>query len=499
MIRSTFRPLSITALGALVLAATLAVDATAACIDATLPEGPWFATIAPSEAGNRSSRDHLFVAACGAFHPSTAPAGPARVRARAADLPGVYNAVTRARGEVFALGGAYGVIDARHGPYVAAFDADTLAVRWRTRLPGTATSQWNYPGALGVHRNGDLYVTYGPRLARLDPATGAVKAVLELPVNQPADDVAYNGFAILADGHLVAKSIHRKPGCTAADFGAFLRCETDGVAASTLVVIDPERMTIVARALAPEHIRFRVTTTVIDGTDLIYLPGDARLHRFRWSGGRLEYDAAWTVEYLRPGQTAGTAVAAMGDWVIVQTNGIPSRTPMSIVAVSQRDASRLHRTTPFADRGSGSFIPSLPTVDPDHRRIYTFDGFAGEAAAIDLDPERGLSVAWRVAQRSFAFSMLVGPPEARVWIGTDVTNWRTRIAFSVLGFDALRALAGRTAPTREALVWRDARSGRELARLTGAAAVGGGAPVPGFGGTVLVPDLSDGALIVAGP
>jgi hypothetical protein len=360
-----------------------------------------------------------------------------------------------------------------------------------------SAADWNYPGVLGVHRNGDLYAIYSHRLARLDPATGAVKAVLELPTNQSPADVSYNGFVLLHDGMLVAKSIHRAPGCTAPDFQAFLQCQTTGVAASNLVVVDPERMTIVDQAVAEEHIRFRVTVAQGEQEDFIYLPGETRIHRYRWRDGRLQADADWRADYLEAGQTAGTAVAVMGDWIVVQTNGIPSRAPMSIVAISQRDASRKFRVTPFADETSrGSFIPSLPAVDAAHRRIFTFDGFVGEAAAIDFDESSGLHVAWRVPQRSFAFSVLVGPADARVWIGTDLNRWLANAVFSLLGFDALRWLSARSTPSREDVVWRDAATGREIARAGKVAAVAGGAPVPGFGGALLLPDLSDGSLAV---
>lgn len=472
----------------------------AACPDTTSPAGPWYPTVSPSEAGNRSTRDHVFMSACAVLQAAHGPWTAPRVLGKAALLPAVYNAVTRQGDEVFALGGAYGTIDKRNAPFVVALNAKTLAEQWRTRLPGTAPGQWNYPGVLGVHRNGDLYVVYGTRLSRLDARTGAVKGTLDLPLNQTVNDVAYNGFMLLDDGFIVTKSIHRKTGCTAADFMAFLECDTAGVPASTLAVVDPEKLTIVAQAVAPEHIRFRVTVTTLGGVGMIYLPGERQLHRYRWADGKLTYDAGWRVDYLQPGQTAGTAVAAMNDWVVVQTNGIPTRTPMSIVAVSQRDAKRLFRHTPFADRsGNGSFIPSLPTVDPENRRIYTFDGYVGEAAALDFDESSGLKTAWRVPQRSFAFSALVGSPRDRVWIGTDMSSWRVRLGFFFLGFDTLRGLTGRTARAPEDVVWRDARTGIELGRVASAAAVGGGAPVPGFGGTLLLPDLNDGALVSVGP
>jgi len=471
--------------------------AMAACQEPPPAAGAWYPTVAPYEGGSGSERDHLFAAACTAFETNSAAGGPAVDVRRAPDLPGLYNAVTRARDQIFALGGAYGKIDAKNGPYVVALDANSLRRRWTTRLPGMAAEDWNYPGVLGVHRNGDLYAIYSHRLARLDAATGAVKGVLELPTNQSPADVSYNGFVLLHDGMLVAKSIHRAPGCTAPDFQAFLQCRTAGVAASNLVVIDPERMTILDQAVAEEHIRFRVTVAPGEGEDLVYLPGETRIHRYRWRDGRLRLDTGWRADYLEPGQTAGTAVAVMGDWIVVQTNGIPSDTPMSIVAVSQRDAARKFRLSPFADATRhGSFIPSLPTVDADRRRIFTFDGFVGEAAAIDFDEASGLHVAWRVPQRSFAFSVLVGPPNARVWIGTDLNRWLSNAVFSLFGFDALRWLSARTSPSREDVVWREAATGREIARAEKAAAVGGGAPVPGFGGALLLPDLSDGSLAV---
>ncbi len=83
-----------------------------------------------------------------------------------------------------------------------------------------------------------------------------------------------------------------------------------------------------------------------------------------------------------------------------------------------------------------------------------------------------------------------------MWIGTDLNRWLANSVFSLLGFDALRWLSAHSTPSREDVVWRDAATGREIARAGKVAAVAGGAPVPGFSGALLLPDLSDGSLAV---
>ena len=456
------------------------------CADAPIAAGAWYATITPSEAGNSSDRTHTYPAACSALGDHAKPA----IAATAANLPGLYNIVTRQPGELFALGGSFGHVSADNAPYVVALEATTLTSRWRTRLPGLDAGEWDYPGVMGVHANGDLYAIYGPNLARLDAATGAVKAHTELPVNQARGDVAYNGFAVLSDGRLVAKSIHRKPGCTEADFMAFLNCETDGMAASTLVLVNADTLAIEQTAITPEHVRFRVTTTRFKDREYVYLPGEERIYRYVYSGGTLALDASWQPSYRATGQTAGTAVAVLGDFVVIQTNGIPAAVPMSIVAVSQHDAGRAFRFTPFQNETPrGSFIPSLPAVDADNRRIYTFDGYAGRLAALDLDAERGLSLAWSVPQRSFAFSALIGPPQARVFVSADMTALLSDYVFPRLSLDIKKFLARKMTPPPEDLVWRDANTGRELGRVADAASVGGSVPAPGFHGNFYVPDL----------
>lgn len=456
----------------------------------------WYSTVAPFEGGNGSERSHVFTRSCA----SVDEEHTAAVAAVADEVPGVYNVVTRGAGEVFALGGSYGSISQTNTPFVAGLDANTLALHWQTRLPGIGIDDWNYPGAVGVHANGDVYVVYGRNIARLHPKTGAVLAHTRLPVNQPSSDVAYNGFVVLSDGRIAAKSIHRKPGCREADFQAFFHCETAGVAASTLALVDPETLTVEQAVTLPEHTRFRLTATRVDATEFIYLPGEEKIHRYRYAQGRLIEDDGWRPAYLTQGQTAGTAVAGFGDWLIVQSNGMPASAPLAVVAISQRDADRTFRIEPFENSaGKGSFMPSMPTVDVENGRVYAFDGYAGQLAALAFDAGQGFSLAWKVEQRSFAFTALVGPADKRALVSTDLSGWLPNLLLRHLSLKSKAQLMRFNVPRRESIVWREAASGQEMGRTEALAAVGGSVLTPGFGAALLVPDLKGERLLRLAP
>jgi hypothetical protein len=65
----------------------------------------------------------------------------------------------------------------------------------------------------------------------------------------------------------------------------------------------------------------------------------------------------------------------MGDWVVARTNGeAPTSTPMSVVAVSQADLSKVLNLELFASSNSkNSLIPSMVSVDPAASQIYVME------------------------------------------------------------------------------------------------------------------------------
>src|SRR5262249_31760622 len=140
---------------------------------------------------------------------------------------------------------------------------------------------------------------------------------------------------------------------------------------SVMVAIDPVSLEVLGRITLPEMMGGRVTTATYGGKDYIYVPGTKSLYRYTFADGKFAQDPTWgPVPYLKSGQTAGSAMAAMGDWVVAMTNGgAPTSTPMSVVAVSQADSTKVLNLEPFAgSKSKNSFIPSMVSVDPESQQ-----------------------------------------------------------------------------------------------------------------------------------
>ena len=154
------------------------------------------------------------------------------------------------------------------------------------------------------------------------------------------------------------------------------------------------------------------------------------------------------VSYLKSGQTAASAVAVIGNYVVGMTNGGgPTSTPMSVFAVSQENSSQVANIEPFANSGAkNSFIPSMVSVDPANNRVYVMDAGAGKIGGLNLVNGK-LSVAWTQNQRTLSFTSLVGPSNNRVLIGTNIP---------VKYFKQLQSY------TTEQVVWRNAATGATL-------------------------------------
>lgn len=435
--------------GPLVGEATL-IPTERSCVEDT-PNAPWYPTIAAFEVHD-SARTHLY--GCAHFLGSTS--APNEVLAhRSTDVYETpYNLVTQGPENLFIYGGGYGDNASASGSFVASVEPGTLNQRWRRVLINTnATGEWDYPGVLNVLADGSLVVIYGYRIAKLDPATGAIEASTALPTGQSSPrDTSYNGYDALPDGTIIAKTVNRQKGCTENGFSAFLDCpDPQDVPPSVLVAVDPVTLKVLGQITLPEMMGGRVTTATYNGKNYIYLPGTKSLYRYTFAGGTFTQDTSWgPVPYLKPGQTAGSALAATGEYVVAMTNGgAPTSTPMSVVAVSQADSSDVLNLEPFASSGSeNSFIPSMVSVDPAANRIYVMDAGAGMIGAVALKGGK-LSLAWSDEQTTLSFTTLVGPQSQRVLIGTDIP---------IKAFKQLRSYS------TEQVVWRDAATGRELAR-----------------------------------
>jgi hypothetical protein len=414
------------------------------------PNEPWFASIAAFEVYD-SARTHLY--ACAHFLGSQTTSN----KVLAYQSPDVYetpyNIVTKGPSSLYIYGGGYGDNPSASGSFVASVEPGTLKQRWRTVLINTkATGEWDYPGVLNVMKNGDLVVIYGYHIARLNPANGTVEASATLPTGESAPgDTAYNGFDALPDGTIIAKTVNREKGCKEEGFSAFLKCPNPThTPPSVMVAVDPSSLKVLGQITLPEMMGGRVTTASFHGRNYIYLPGTKSLFRYTFENGRFAQDHSWgPVPYLKEGQSAGSAMAAMGEYVVAMTNGgTPTSTPMSVVAVSQADAKKVLNLQPFASSGAkNSFIPSMVSVDPLNHQIYVMDAGAGKVGDVALK-EGKLSLVWSQDQTTLSFTTLVGPQDKRVLIGTNIP---------VKYFKQLKSYS------TEQVIWREAATGKELA------------------------------------
>jgi hypothetical protein len=410
-----------------------------------------------------SERTHRFIT-------GPVPLGPVDVHVREAPgrYPGPYNVVTRQRDELFVLFGVYPEVDGADGAQVVSLDAGTLEERWRTRLLDCrASDRWNYMGVIGVLPDGDLIAMAGNQAFRLDPGSGSITAQVGLPVNGPVRDAAYNGYTMLSDGCLAAKTVHRH-GTEVDGFAAFFHGDRAAVPVSTVVVLDPVDWSVVAALDCPEHIGGRITSTMLDGRDVVYLVGNDELHRMVWDGEALTIDPSWKRVTVRRGrQTASPANAVVGGYTVLQTNAVPSPEAMSLHCIDQRNSERHVCIEPFAEYGAPvSFLPAMLSVDPENRRVYSHDTAAARLACFDIGASGELERRWTVEQRSLSFTTLIGPDGDRIIVGTDIP-----------GLTDLRDLMTRTG---EQVVWRSASTGDERAR------------------TPMLPVMSPGVLVTPG-
>jgi hypothetical protein len=411
---------------------------------------PWYPTIAAFEVHD-SSRTHLYD--CAQFTGSMSGANQVFAYSSPEVYVTPYNIVDHGPNELFVYGGGYGDNPAASGSFVARVEPGTFNQVWRRVLINTnATGEWDYPGVLNVLADGSLVVIYGYHIAKLDPATGDILAQATLPTGASAPgDTAYNGYDALPDGTIIAKTVNREKGCTEQGFSAFLDCpHPSDVPPSVMVAINPKTLKVTAQITLPQMIGGRITTTVYKGKDEIYLPGTSKLYRYTYQHGSFALDHSWgPVPYLKSGQTAASAMAVMGNYVVTMTNGgAPTSTPMSVIAVSQANAKQVANLQPFASSGAkNSFIPSMVSVDPQNNRIYVMDAGAGKLAGVNLHGGK-LSVAWTQDQTTLSFTTLIGPKNQRVLIGTNIP---------VKTFQGLKHY------TTEQVIWRNAQTGKELA------------------------------------
>jgi hypothetical protein len=416
------------------------------------------------------ARSHIFEYALfgGSLDPDAS--NRAIVRATAPVYPGAYNVVTRNPDEIFVYYGVYGEVEGSTGPAVALLDANTLEEVWNTQLAVYENeTAWNYPGVVGLHGNGTLIVVSGNTAAVLDPDTGEIINQVDLPQDDPALG-SYNGFATTSDGTLFTKALFRN--CDAEGSAALSQC-LDTEETQTLLALDPVTLEIITQVELPVFSTGRIPIALHDGVDYVYMPGISEVYRYRWENQSLLLDEDWGfVSVTEEDDLGAMAPNVIGNWVFVQVNtGTPK--PMPVWAVSAVDPSERILIRPFEDIETRfSFGVAHGAFDTASGLLFTADTGTGYVCAMTFDPESGFELVWRKEQTTSVFQQLIGTPDERVVVTADMLNYR---------LNPMKA-------TNEQVVFRNAATGRELARTGNLPRMSNGANIsPGFGGRVYFP------------
>lgn len=359
-----------------------------------------------------------------------------------------YNIVTRNPDELFLYGGN---VRSDEGAYVAKINASSLKEEWRVKLKDPqSTSDFNWPGMVGIHGNGQVYAIAGNLLAKINPDTGEHKTI-RLPEHEGQGGAIYNGYDVTDDGIIFAKSMEAGlPVIAGSNDGtkslSNLRSTAKNGVPSFIVAVNPHNLEILASLEAPEPGLGRITCVRSGKTDYIYFLGITRLWRYLYCEGVLKLDPDWfPMNYVDQGGEPGTAIGLLGNWAIFQTNFIASKVPLRVFAVNIWDSTQFHSIQPFPD-SKVSYEYSKPALDIENSRVYTNDQAANMVAGLDFDPNSGFKIAWKETQGHMSsFWSIIAGKENRQIIGNDF--WATSAKGKKKG---------------DRIIWRDAATGKEI-------------------------------------
>lgn len=426
---------------------------------------PWYPSLEAFEHYN-SGRSHVFpdTKFKGSFHRKN----KVLIKKSQQIYPSGYNMSYLDAKHAFIYGGGYGDEPGSIGAFVARVNPISLNPIWYTQLIDTsANGEWDYPGSMGILIDGHIYVSYGYRLAKLNPKTGKVIATLVLPTGgAEPENTSFNGFNAVSDGTIIMKSVYRQAGCTLQGPDALLNCpDPTDVPSSILISVNPKTMQVIDNITLPAPVGARPTIGRFNGNDYVYLLEPTTAIRYKIEQGKFILDQSWNPGTITlDGQTLCTSFAVINDWVVAQTNTLPASTALDVIAINQGDASLLYKIQPFAgdpipplveaafaSQGPNgtqaiSWAPMSVSADSDNNLIYASDSLPGLIAAITIT-SNGLKTVWKAKQTTTEFTTLIGPSNKRVLVGTDIPG---------------PEIPGNN--HNDFAVWRNARTGKELAR-----------------------------------
>jgi hypothetical protein len=191
----------------------------------------------------------------------------------------------------------------------------------------------------------------------------------------------------------------------------------------------------------------------------------------------------------------------MNDWILGATNSVPATGALTMFAIHQGDPSKSFSVQPYLNDpvppelaalfataalsagtplcGQSPTATGLPAiswagmsleVDAENGLLYGVETLARKVAAFRIT-DSGFETVWKKTQTTTEWATLIGPKGQRVWVGTDIPG---------------AEIPGQN--QTNTVVWRDASTGRELARSGRVPSMTQGSAVqPGYDGSMFFP------------
>ena len=237
-----------------------------------------------------------------------------------------------------------------------------------------------WPGGFAVHRNGDLYLTYGSHCHRLNADCELIRSY-RLPKSN-----AYNSLVILDNGYLAMKQIS----------------DTDN---AVLSILDPNSLEPVCDPIeAPEPSISRLSAK----GNTVYLTGTRSIFRYNWNDERAEaeMDEGWVFEYLEGSKNSygwdpvigGNAAWFMDNgkhnYHVSMLNAGLTPTPLNAIRVSLADTGN-NTIIPVSGIAGGS-VTNPPLYCPKRKILVAYDSANGVICGFQHDAATGsLSKIWK--------------------------------------------------------------------------------------------------------
>ncbi len=237
-----------------------------------------------------------------------------------------------------------------------------------------------WPGGFAVHRNGDLYVTYGSYCHRLDPECRLTSSY-RLPESEP-----YNSLVILDNGYLVMKQL-------------------SDTRNAVLSILDPDTLQPVCESVeTPEPSISRLSSK----GNTVYVTGTRSIFRYHWNyeKEKAELDEKWVFDYIRGSQQSygwDPVISGSNAWFmdngkhsykVSMINAGVKPSPLNAIRVSLYDIGS-NTITPVTGIAKGS-VTNPPLYCPQRKILVAYDSANSVVCGFLYDQVTGtLSKIWQ--------------------------------------------------------------------------------------------------------